>query len=83
MSDINWEQLFRNGQLIQSEPEHKEMLDRYFQFYKGTPEESLFASMYPNYALIITVKIEPEELVTLKPESTVVKVSQKRKKKAL
>lgn len=50
MADINWEQLCRNGQLIwQKSERHKMMLERFYLFYKGTADEQMIASKYPEF----------------------------------
>lgn len=49
MSDIDYAALFQNGQLVHEVPEHKEILDRMYQQFKGYPEESIFKSKYKGY----------------------------------
>lgn len=49
MSDVDYDSIFRNGQLQMAEPEHLAMLHRYFGFYLGTSEMETFKQQYPKY----------------------------------
>lgn len=47
--DIDYNQLFLNGQLIYTEPEHFAMLERMLQAYRGQAEETIFRNKYRAY----------------------------------
>jgi hypothetical protein len=69
MDGPNWEQLLRNGQLIQTVPEHRVMLERFLAFYEGTNDEQLISQKYPEFYTEMkpvkspkkTVKVELKE----------------------
>ncbi len=50
MDGPNWETLCRNGQLVWDKvPEHREILERFYAFWKGTENESVIAAQYPAF----------------------------------
>lgn len=49
MEGPNWEQLLRNGQLVEAEPTHRVMLERFYSFFKGTADEQIFSQKYPKF----------------------------------
>lgn len=78
MEGPNWEQLMRNGQLIEAEPSHCVMLERFYLFYKGTPDEQVISQKYPAFyarmkllqAPAKKVKVEVEEEKPIKVKKT-------------
>jgi hypothetical protein len=59
MPDADYEQLFRNGQLVWTVPHHREMLDRYFAFYANTQDIAIFTAKYPEYCVAVHPEIAP------------------------
>lgn len=63
MSDgIFWDQLFRNGQLVyKHSPEHREMLERMYAYYKNTAEIDVFKQHYPEFLAEMEAKEQPNK----------------------
>lgn len=72
MSDINWEQLCRNGQLVwEHSPKHRMMLERFYNYFKGTSDEQMIAGRYPAFYELMKAKEEEKEIAIETPSDVV------------
>ena len=68
MSDVDYEELFHRGQLIWTEPHMREMLDRYYVFFSGTPSMQTFKEKYMPYLLAVHPEFIAEKVAKVPAE---------------
>lgn len=67
MDGPNWETLMRNGQLVyKASPEHRVMLERFYNFFKGTSDEQIIETKYPEFY----AEMKEKESENAKPEES-------------